>query len=145
MVTKQFLNSEEILGFILDVPTQGIRSVEGCKPSTNYVLRASKYENINFAEVVKKFHKGEHQLYFNFVYKVVLPQTEQRTVASIIDLLKAKSQVSDLLEKHESLKREMEDFIAILGDKKVEITCLKALLQHANPKDRVPVLMEGRK
>ncbi|KAH0746272.1 hypothetical protein KY285_007929 [Solanum tuberosum] len=174
--------SEEILCFILDVPTQGIRSVEGYEPSTDYVLRSSKYENMKCAGVLKKFHKGEHQLYFEFVNKVMLPQTEQCTISSVVDLffieqlksyeainlpgiilehmhqimtikngtikqtfsmatliececvegeVKAKSQVSDLLEKQESLKREMEDFTTILGDKEVEITRLKALLQHA--------------
>ncbi|WMV54998.1 hypothetical protein MTR67_048383 [Solanum verrucosum] len=201
--------SEEILGFILDVLTQGIRSVEGCEPSTEYVLRSSKYENMKCSRVLKKFHKGEHQLYFEFVNKVMLPQTEERTIAFVVDLflieqlesyeainlagiilehmhqimtikngkngiaygyllnrgfnhfnllpgtgvprtikqtfsmatliececveskVKAKSQVSNLLEKEESLKREMEDFTTILGDKEVEITRLTALLQHA--------------
>uniref|UniRef100_A0A0V0INL6 Putative ovule protein n=1 Tax=Solanum chacoense TaxID=4108 RepID=A0A0V0INL6_SOLCH len=45
--------------------------------------------------------------------------------------VKAKSQVSELLEKKEELKRETEDFTTLLGDKEAEITRLKALLQQA--------------
>ncbi|KAH0696330.1 hypothetical protein KY290_013695 [Solanum tuberosum] len=45
--------------------------------------------------------------------------------------IKAKSHVFELFEKQEALKREMEDFTVILGDKEVEIARLKALLQQA--------------
>lgn len=45
--------------------------------------------------------------------------------------VKAKSQVSKLLDKIEVLKREMEDFTTLVAEKELEITPLKALLQQA--------------
>lgn len=44
--------------------------------------------------------------------------------------MKAKSQVTKLLDKIEVLKREMEDFTTLLAEKELEITPLKALLQQ---------------
>ncbi|KAL3379112.1 hypothetical protein AABB24_000035 [Solanum stoloniferum] len=45
--------------------------------------------------------------------------------------VKTKCQVSELLEKKEVLKWEIEDFTTLLGDNEVEITRFKALLQQA--------------
>ncbi|KAG5630013.1 hypothetical protein H5410_001730 [Solanum commersonii] len=50
--------SEESLGIILGVPSQGIRSVEGCKPSSEYAQRATKYGDLKFARLPKKASKG---------------------------------------------------------------------------------------
>ncbi|WMV45940.1 hypothetical protein MTR67_039325, partial [Solanum verrucosum] len=63
--------SEENIGIILDVPCQGIKSIEGCKPYTNYVQCATKYGNMMRDRVPKNFHKGEQQFYFEFVNKGV--------------------------------------------------------------------------
>lgn len=52
----------------------------------DYIQRASKYEDMKCTGVPKKFFKGEHQLYFEFVNKVLLPRLEKRTVASTVDL-----------------------------------------------------------
>jgi len=78
--------SEDFLGIILGVPCKGIRSVEGCETSTEYVQWATKYRNMKCTGLPKKFLKGEHQLFFQFVNKVLLPRTEKRTVASSTDL-----------------------------------------------------------
>ncbi|KAH0696331.1 hypothetical protein KY290_013696 [Solanum tuberosum] len=69
--------TEEILRIILDVPCQRIMYVEGCKPSMDHISKASKYENMKCAGVPMKFLKGEHQLYFEFVNKVLLPRSEK--------------------------------------------------------------------
>ncbi|KAH0686209.1 hypothetical protein KY289_016976 [Solanum tuberosum] len=61
---------EETLGIILGVPVMGVRTIEGCKPSG----------------LPKKFLKGEYQLMFEFINKVMVPRTEKRTVASAADL-----------------------------------------------------------
>ncbi|KAH0748135.1 hypothetical protein KY290_027367 [Solanum tuberosum] len=72
---------EETLGIILGVPVAGVRTIEGCKPTG----------------LPKKFLKGEYQLMFEFINKVVVPRTEKRTVVSAVDLF--------LVEKHDELEQ----------------------------------------
>ncbi|KAH0665067.1 hypothetical protein KY285_026273 [Solanum tuberosum] len=184
--------SEESLGIILGVPSEGTRSVEGCKPSSEYVQRATKYGDMKCVGLLNKFLKEEYQIFFEFINKVLLPQSEKRTVASATDLfliekldeletislpgfmlehmrrimtwknakhgipngyllnhvfehfgafwqgscrdegkVKTKSRVSELLEKQDTLKRELEDFTTFLSAKDAEIARLRALLQQA--------------
>ncbi|KAH0644928.1 hypothetical protein KY284_032812 [Solanum tuberosum] len=78
--------SEEVLGIILDIPCKVIRSVKGCKTSIDYVQRATKFGDLKCTWVPKRFIKGEHQLYFEFVNMVLLPRTEKRIVASSTNL-----------------------------------------------------------
>lgn len=78
--------SEEVLGIILDIPCKVIRSVKGCKTSIDYVQRATKFGDLKCTWVPKRFIKGEHQLYFEFINMVLLPRTEKRIVASSTNL-----------------------------------------------------------
>ncbi|KAH0633619.1 hypothetical protein KY284_036405 [Solanum tuberosum] len=65
---KIFLD-EETLGFILGVPARGIRSIEGCKPSSEFSKQATKRGDIKRAGLPNKFLKGEYQLLFEFISK----------------------------------------------------------------------------
>lgn len=53
--------------------------------------------------------------------------------------VKSKSQVSELLQQQEGLKREMEDLTNLLAAKELEITCLKSLLDKDQSQDQVQV------
>jgi len=77
---------EEILGIILGVPVEGIRTIEGCKPSSDFTKLATKRGDVKNAGLLKRFLKGEYQLLFEFINKVLVPRTEKRTVASATDL-----------------------------------------------------------
>ncbi|KAH0738544.1 hypothetical protein KY290_037249 [Solanum tuberosum] len=77
---------EETLGIILGVPVVGVRTIEGCKPSTDFSKLATKRGDVKRAGLPKKFLKGEYQLMFEFINKVMVPRTEKRTVASAADL-----------------------------------------------------------
>lgn len=78
--------NEEILGIILGVPSIGIRSIEGCKPFSDFVQRDTKYGDIKRVGLPTKFLKGEYQLMFEFINKVLVPKSEKRIVASVTDL-----------------------------------------------------------
>ncbi|KAH0746082.1 hypothetical protein KY285_007739 [Solanum tuberosum] len=92
---KIFLD-EESLGIILGVPVKGIRSIEDCKPSSEFPKKATKRGDIKRAGLQKKFLKREYHLLFEFINKVLVPQTEKRIVASAADLF--------LMEKLDELK-----------------------------------------
>ncbi|KAG5612855.1 hypothetical protein H5410_024136 [Solanum commersonii] len=77
---------KETLGIILGVPVVGIRTIEGCKPTGDFSKLATKLGNAKRAGLPKKFLKGEYQLMFEFINKVMVPWTEKRTVASAFDL-----------------------------------------------------------
>ncbi|KAH0650082.1 hypothetical protein KY284_029994 [Solanum tuberosum] len=78
--------NEESLGIILGVPSLWIRSIEGCKPSSDFVQRATKRGDIKHVGLPKQFLRGEYQLLFEFINKVLVPMSEKRTVASAADL-----------------------------------------------------------
>ncbi|KAH0696343.1 hypothetical protein KY290_013711 [Solanum tuberosum] len=63
-----------------------IRMIEGCKPSSDFTKLAPKCGDVKRAGLPKKFLKGEYQLLFEFINKVLVPRTEKRTVASVADL-----------------------------------------------------------
>ncbi|KAG5586834.1 hypothetical protein H5410_047268 [Solanum commersonii] len=84
---------EETLGFILGVPARGIRSIEGCKPSSEFSKQATKRGDIKRAGLPNKFLKGEYQLLFEFIKKVLVPRTEKRTVAFVADLFLMEKQI----------------------------------------------------
>ncbi|KAH0644901.1 hypothetical protein KY284_032785 [Solanum tuberosum] len=77
---------EETLGIILGVPTRGIWSIEGCKPSNEFLEQATKRRDIKRAEMPNKFLKGEYHLLFEFINKVMVPRTKKRTMAFAADL-----------------------------------------------------------
>ncbi|KAH0764666.1 hypothetical protein KY285_000537 [Solanum tuberosum] len=77
---------EEILGIILGVPVVGIRTIKGCKPSSDFTNPATKRGDVKRAGLPKKFLKGEYRLLFEFINIVLVPRTEKRTVASVADL-----------------------------------------------------------
>ncbi|KAH0650083.1 hypothetical protein KY284_029995 [Solanum tuberosum] len=68
------------------VPVEGIRTIEDCKPSSDFIKLATKCGDVKNAGLPKKFLKGEYQLLFEFINKVLVPRTEKRTVASDVDL-----------------------------------------------------------
>ncbi|KAH0665346.1 hypothetical protein KY290_027599 [Solanum tuberosum] len=78
--------NEESLGIILGVPARGIRSIEGCKPSSDFVQRATKRGGIKRVGLPKKFLRGEYQWLFEFNNKVLVPRSKKRIVASATDL-----------------------------------------------------------
>ncbi|KAH0665293.1 hypothetical protein KY290_027559 [Solanum tuberosum] len=78
--------NKEILGIILSVHVEGIRSIEGCKPSSEFYQQATKHGGNKCAGMPKKFLRGEYQLMFKFINKVFAPRTENITVASSVDL-----------------------------------------------------------
>ncbi|KAH0742962.1 hypothetical protein KY290_030955 [Solanum tuberosum] len=80
------LREGKSLRIILGVPSLGIRSIEGCKPFSDFVQRATKRGDIKHAGLPKKFLRGEYQLLFEFINKVLVPRSEKRTVASAADL-----------------------------------------------------------
>ncbi|KAH0633531.1 hypothetical protein KY284_036317 [Solanum tuberosum] len=82
---KIFLD-EESLGIILGVPMKEIRPIADCKPSSEFPKLATKRGDIKRAGLPKKFLKGEYQLLFEFINKVLVPRTEKRTVASAVDM-----------------------------------------------------------
>ncbi|KAH0667682.1 hypothetical protein KY285_028888 [Solanum tuberosum] len=82
----KILLDEETLGIILGVPMEGIRSIEGCHPSSGFSKQATNRGDIKRAGLPKKFLKGEYQLLFEFINKVLVPRTEKRTVAFVADL-----------------------------------------------------------
>ncbi|KAK4714505.1 hypothetical protein R3W88_020412 [Solanum pinnatisectum] len=73
---KRVQLNEELLGEILEVPKEGIRSMAG-KLCTQHF--ANEF-------IQKKLMKGEYQLLFEFVNKVVLPRSEKHTIANSADL-----------------------------------------------------------
>ncbi|KAH0767524.1 hypothetical protein KY285_003395 [Solanum tuberosum] len=77
---------EELLGKILEVPKQGTRSMVGKSCTKQFVKECSKLPHMRHAGVQKNLMKGEYQLLFEFVNKVLLPQTEKHTVTSVTDL-----------------------------------------------------------
>ncbi|KAH0701672.1 hypothetical protein KY285_015950 [Solanum tuberosum] len=73
--------------FYLDILIEfGIKSIEGCKPSTEFTQQATKRGDIKRAGLPKKFLRGEYQLIVEFINKVLVPRSEKRTVASAADL-----------------------------------------------------------
>ncbi|KAH0665678.1 hypothetical protein KY285_026884 [Solanum tuberosum] len=77
---------EEALGIILGVPTEGIRTIEGCKLSNCFTKSFTKRGDVKTAGLPKKFLKGSYQLLFEFINKVLVPRSEKRTVTSTVDL-----------------------------------------------------------
>ncbi|KAH0749306.1 hypothetical protein KY290_028538 [Solanum tuberosum] len=151
---------EEILGIILGVHVVGIRTIEGCKPSSDFTKHATKRGDVKCAGLPKKFLKGEYQLLFEFINKVLVPRTEKRTVTSAADLflmekLDALEEINLSALMLEHMHRVMTQRLAkhgipygyllnfvfkhfkvplgigILNDKEVEIARLKSELQKA--------------
>lgn len=81
-----FLVDEEVLGTTLKVDRKGVNTVIGRSPTKNFIQVAYKVQNLNTSAVVKKLLKGQYQLYFEFVNKVLLQRTEKRTIATMVDL-----------------------------------------------------------
>lgn len=77
---------EDLLGNILDVSREGIRSVVGRTCSVEFVKKCSKIPTTRRAGLLKKLMKGEYDLVFEFVNKVFLPRTEKRISATSTDL-----------------------------------------------------------
>ncbi|KAG5581184.1 hypothetical protein H5410_051811 [Solanum commersonii] len=61
---------EEILAIILGVHVEGSRTIEGCKPSSDFTKLATKRGDVKRAGLPKKFLKWEYQLLFEFINKM---------------------------------------------------------------------------
>ncbi|KAH0765385.1 hypothetical protein KY285_001256 [Solanum tuberosum] len=83
---KRIHLNEELLGVILELPREGIRSVAGKLCTKHFANECSKLPDMHCAGIQKKLMKGEYQLLYEFVNKVVLPHSEKRTVANSADL-----------------------------------------------------------
>ncbi|KAH0714995.1 hypothetical protein KY284_007900 [Solanum tuberosum] len=70
----------------LEVPREGTRSVVGKYCTKKFAKEYSKLPDMHCADIQKKLMKGEYQLLFEFVNKVLLPRIEKRTIASVTDL-----------------------------------------------------------
>jgi len=55
---------EEILGIILGVPVKGIRTIEGCKPSSDFTKLSTKRGDVKNAGLPKGFLKGNISCFF---------------------------------------------------------------------------------
>ncbi|KAH0633500.1 hypothetical protein KY284_036286 [Solanum tuberosum] len=77
---------EVTLEIILGVPVNGIRSIEGCKPSEGFTVQATKRREVKLAGLPKKLLNSECQLLFEFINKILVPRSEKRTIASAADL-----------------------------------------------------------
>ncbi|KAK4725126.1 hypothetical protein R3W88_027905 [Solanum pinnatisectum] len=82
----EILLDEETLGIILGVPVEGIRSIECCKPFSEFSTRSTKRGDVKHAGLPKKFLNGEYQMLFEFINKVLVPRTEKITITSVADL-----------------------------------------------------------
>lgn len=78
---------EVSLGGILDVPTAGLKTVEGIG-SPDFKKLIIKKQAVQTGERVHKnaLHP-EYQLLFELVNKVLLPRAERRSITSITDLV----------------------------------------------------------
>lgn len=74
--------NENILGEALKVPLEGIRSVVGKACSKKFMEFHVKMPKLNTVGAPKKFLKGGYWLFFKFLNKVMLPQSQKRIVAS---------------------------------------------------------------
>ena len=73
---------ESLLSKILRVPREGTRSVLGRTCSTEFASLISKIPTTKVTGIYKNIMKREYQLVFEFINKVLLPHTENRTSAT---------------------------------------------------------------
>lgn len=84
---KDFFLDEDTLGDILEVPTYGIRTLEGAACSAFKMLIVKREDTVLGERVYKKEFKPEFQLLFEKLNKVLLPRAKRRSIASIADLV----------------------------------------------------------
>lgn len=70
---------EKVLSEILRMPTKRTRSLRSAKGSEKFLRIYCKLDDIDIKNVSKKALKGEYQLFFELVKKVLLPRSEMRT------------------------------------------------------------------
>ncbi|KAK4734070.1 hypothetical protein R3W88_008331 [Solanum pinnatisectum] len=70
---KKLHLNEELLGEILEVPREGIRSTIGKLYTKHFSTECSKLSDMHRVGIQKKLMKGEYQLLFEFINKVLLP------------------------------------------------------------------------
>lgn len=71
---------------ILQVKKAEIRIVVDKSLSKSFLEEARKLKNLNPSAVSKKLLKGQYQLYFKLVNKVLFLRTEKRTITIMADL-----------------------------------------------------------
>lgn len=76
----------ENLGEILGVSTNGLGTVEGTASSMFKKLIFRRDETMSRLRVYKKELKPEYQFMFEMLNKVLLPLSERRSIASIVDM-----------------------------------------------------------
>lgn len=81
IVNEIRMHQDEVtLGIILEVPIRGFRSIEGSKPFEEFTLQAKKMEKFKHQELPNKLQKGEYQLLFKFINKVIVLRSKKQTV-----------------------------------------------------------------
>lgn len=80
-----FLDAK-LLGKILDVPTEGVDSMENQVASREFLTFIGKMKNLNGERLFNKQLKGEYQLASELVKKVLLQRTKKRSISAISDL-----------------------------------------------------------
>lgn len=55
-------------------------------PSKGFLVETGKMRNLTSIAVSKKLLKGQYQLYFEFINRVLFPRPKKRTVATMTDL-----------------------------------------------------------
>lgn len=84
---NDFVLDEDTLGEILEVPTDGLGTVEGTASSAFKKLIVKREDTLSGERVYKKALKPKYQLMFEMVNKVLLPRSERRSITSIADLV----------------------------------------------------------
>ncbi|KAH0646391.1 hypothetical protein KY284_034275 [Solanum tuberosum] len=113
---------EESLGIILSVPSEGISSIEVCKPASEFTEWATKRGDIKRAVPLGRGVPGTVKQMFSPATLLEYECAEGK--------VKGKSHVSDLLEQQASLKWGLNDLTVTLNAKEVEIARLKAQMQQ---------------
>lgn len=81
-----FRVDEDSLSEILQVKKTGIKTIVDKYASKSFFENAGKLKNLNPSTIFKKLLKGQYQLYFEFVNKILLPRAEKMTIATMADL-----------------------------------------------------------
>lgn len=77
---------KQVLTEVLEVPNQGNRSLKDEWGSVRFLKLIGKLDDLNIKSVTKKSLKGEYQLFFELVNKVLLLRTEKHTAITGPDL-----------------------------------------------------------
>lgn len=90
--------NEEVLYEILRVLVEGIRSLGNDKIFAKFLTIYGNLDDMNIKNVSKKDLKGEYQLFFELVNKILLFCSEKRTTVTSLDLF-----LMEVLDKYQKV------------------------------------------